>query len=273
MQTACSRPLKCPQHVDAPTRRSTPISWCRWMRPARRSRRYSRLPMAGHCWTCEDAAALSTHPLLLSARSLLIVARPAQLRNRTLLDLSSSLPTAMGILTARDVPGVSFAIAKALAGRRDRPVSSGHLDAIARRQWLRQPEAEAETGTELDAAATWQVLNHGEWDTLSIHCHGDGPTRTSTRSPLCVADSEERAFDGHRAGCALDADTPRCKRVHGPERRPVRFGDLRARRMCLFTCNGFSGGRRRLPVGCQLRPLGCGRVSCRGSHDRLPTSV
>src|SRR6185503_15707589 len=188
-----------------------------------------------------DVVALPTSGWLSQASSVLVIGRPSQLRNRMLLDLSARLHLPWGVLTARDAPALSFAIAKVLAARRPSRASSGHLDAIARRHWERAQGAIDYTEAEFDAETTWPVLHDGEWQTLSIHCHGDGAHANFNSVVLCgVADTSERAVDGHSSGCVYDGETTRCKRVHGHERRPFRFGDLQARRMCLFTCNGFS---------------------------------
>ncbi len=188
-----------------------------------------------------DAAAVPEHRSLAKASSVLVIGRPSQLRNRVLLELSARLSLPWGMLTARDAPALSFAIAKVLAARRHGAAPSGHLDAIAYRGWERAAGGIDQIETDLDAETTWRVLNEGEWQTLSLHCHGDGAHANFNSVVLCgVADTYEHAVDGHDSGCVCDGGAPRCKRVHGPERRPFRFGDIRARRMCLFTCNGFS---------------------------------
>jgi len=136
---------------------------------------------------------------------------------------------------------MTFATAKLLAARRRAPFPSAHLDAIARNQWGWQPQAVREEVTTLDEGTMLKTLQRGEWDTVSIHCHGDGAHGNLNSIVLCgVVDDEEHVVGGHRAGCAPHDDPPRCKRVHDNHRQAFRFGDLRARNICLFTCNGFS---------------------------------
>jgi len=120
------------------------------------------------------------------------------------------------------------------------PLPCAHLDAIARRQW-RWRDGDLEAEHALDQHNTWDTLQRSEWDTVSLHCHGDGAHANFNSVVLCgIPAAQEIGRGGWRAECALNAESARCKRVHGVDKRPFRFGDLRTRRICLFTCNGFS---------------------------------
>jgi hypothetical protein len=192
---------------------------------------------------CKDATHLTDIANGRDVRSLLVVARPPQLKNRTILELSASLSLPWGIITGRDLPSLSFAVAKLLAARRRSRLPRFHLDAIAQRRWL-WPGGNGSSPARddaLDAATTLETLTSSDLDTLSIHCHGDGAHGNFNSVVLCgVADQREIGVDGWLGGCEVRNGSSRCKRVHNQQRRPFRFGDLRARRMCLFTCNGFS---------------------------------
>jgi hypothetical protein len=191
---------------------------------------------------CKDVSELSDQAADPKVRSVLIVARPEYLSNRAILQLSARLSIPWGLLTGRDAPALVFAAAKLLIARQRLKLPCAHLDAIARRHWSWNPEGGPSEELELDRVSTWETLSRSEWDTVSIHCHGDGAHANFNSVVLCgVPDQDENVLGGRRApGCAFHADSPRCKRVHDAEKRALRFGDVRTRRMCLFTCNGFS---------------------------------
>jgi hypothetical protein len=149
-----------------------------------------------------------------------------------------------GILTAYDLPGLTFVVAKLiLAPRANGDVlaidsftrSVAHISSGAWNRRLNMPVAEA-VG----------LLQSRAWDFVALRGHGDPSHacllfRCPDRAILCAAIGEERALDGSFdvRGCDGRPASVRCKR--DPDRATTRipFHELRAHHLMLMTCNGF----------------------------------
>src|ERR1017187_4412902 len=83
-----------------------------------------------------DISDIGAHGFDSWIRSVLIVARPSDLKNRALLGFCARTSVPWGILTGRDAPALNFAAVKLLAARHRLSLPSAHLDAITSRKWL-----------------------------------------------------------------------------------------------------------------------------------------
>lgn len=140
----------------------------------------------------------------------------------------------VGLVTARDLPGLSFVVAKlrCLPRDADRP-RVGVVDAIRRRIGTLDA-MEPLTGERLRA-----TLDAG-WDALVVSAHGEGGHINLHDVVLCgLTTPEERSLDGSplAGGCALP---DHCKRRRAPEIDVRHPAELRAQILVLDACTSFA---------------------------------
>jgi hypothetical protein len=187
-----------------------------------------------------SVADVAQHLAKTHCTSALLVGKPSHFTVRKLDALSEQIGIPWGLLTARDVPGLSFLVAKLLAGARAHAHGFGLIDAIAGR--VTEFDSVPSLPTSFDNGSIGAMLRDHRWQTLVVHAHG-GNSHAMLRSVvLCgLVDDVEHDLAGRPlAGCRADVSPRRCKRVPRGDSPIVSFGEVRARQLCLLTCSGFS---------------------------------
>ncbi|MCA1616639.1 MAG: hypothetical protein LC800_21625 [Acidobacteria bacterium] len=147
----------------------------------------------------------------LHAGSAVFAGRPHNLRKENVHTLARSLEIPWGVLTASDLPAMSFLLAKQLANRRA-----------------------ADGGALL---LTAQSFTH-----MVVHAHGEGAHANLKSAVLCGLLGEAESWRGGALldGCRQVRAKRYCKRASRQRRHIFSFGDLRARNVYLLSCNGFT---------------------------------
>lgn len=196
--------------------------------------------------SCVHLASLDQLPGVVgsgSIDSLLVVAPPTALDARSLgwmtKALAGRLQYGWGIITARDLAGVSFTLAKLHVDQRHAvPRGSTELQISA----VHAIEGAAGATGPIPTTPPEEVIRTlgRDWDLLSLHFHGDGSHGKLPAAVLCGLMDEEEVLDGHpvEGGCKAGRS---CKKVQDPEATVVvPPSSLRARILSLLSCNSFS---------------------------------
>ena len=192
--------------------------------------------LAGATDIAETTSAVGAGPVIVFAIARLLTFETIQ-------RLQQVLPQPWGTLCARDEAALSFAVAKQLIVR-DRLVGGdlGCIDALSGttiRIADGSPVADMQT---FDADGTLDPWIDTSWHSLAVVGHGEG-SHVNLEVAVCCGAAEEGERD--MLGALLDACSSygpamTCKRVHRDGIRVVRFGNLRAQSIALFSCIGFS---------------------------------
>ena len=187
--------------------------------------------------------------------------------------MAKALEIPWGLITSIDLPGITFLTAKMLAGTLTR--DSAFVSAI---DW---PDALAPAGDcyasrALEPQALVSLLTEKDWDTLTIHAHGESGHIDLDSVVLCglIGESEAGPHGVFPGGCSIKAGFEFCKRSSHASVRvvPVRF--IRARRLCVLACNAFSVARDLYPSNVSIFLAGAeGYQSAIAGWDRaLPVN-
>lgn len=179
----------------------------------------------------DSLAALERHMRSQTPASILGVALARGLSARHLERLTATASTcgvAIGVVTGRDIAGLTFSAAKLVAARR----------------WLDEPDLSLDglAGTQLDGDGLrrWDDVAatlSERWRTLILLAHGEGAHARLGDLVICgVAEEREHHADGRAIdGCVRGV---RCKRA--PQGAARALLDVRARVLVLLSCNGLS---------------------------------
>lgn len=183
--------------------------------------------------TATSSEALIERSRAANWKSALVLGRPEQFTGREVALLANGLSIPWGLLTAPDLAGFTFAVAKLLApGRgRDGFALVDAVDASVSLGGLGQSDA-------LDPARLNQLILDMDWRTLALYAHGEGGHVNLDSIVLCglVGEVELGADGAPNAGCRVAASRRWCKRAPDPATRIVSFGEPRAEALHLFTC-------------------------------------
>ena len=169
-------------------------------------------------------------------RSMLIVAAPRRLPRATLEYLARKLPCRWGVVTARDLPGITFALAKVRFATAAGPMAV--VDAVERKIYEigddgRPADAGTFTPERMDA------IRCGDWAALALAGHGDCGHLNLRSVVLCglVSDVERTVAGEAVGGCATSTDGAiRCKRA--PDgRTALPYGALRSAHIGIYSCS------------------------------------
>lgn len=176
-------------------------------------------------------------------RSVLLVGTPAHFRWEFLDRMRQNLSVPWSVLTARDLAGLTFVVAKLLAAASSVVEESAFIyadhqpivrttDSNGRHNALERVE-----GKRLDT-----LLRRRSWYALALLAHGEGGHVNLGSTVLCgLLTDTERGMKGEAIdGCRIDGGVWRCKRATSANTRVASFGDLRTKHLGLFTCTGFS---------------------------------
>ena len=177
-----------------------------------------------------------------SLRSLVFIGAPSLFNVRHLEFLHSYIKGPWGVVTAPDLPGLTFVVAKLLARNtnKDRPWAT--IDAFTRTAREFTPHELPPRPQSLSPELTYELVCRRDWHTLALAAHGEGGHANLHSIVLCGLVGEmELSLSGQEIdGCRWEGGIRKCKRVHEPNITVLSFGDLRTERLCFLSCNGFS---------------------------------
>lgn len=176
--------------------------------------------------------------------TLTVIGRRDSFPLRMVSKMLATLEVPVGVITAIDLPGVSFLLAKQiglLASSADRIRPYVVLDEIGERICIGDLVSGKTTRNSYDRSMLRSVLADG-WDTMILHAHGEGGHVNLRDAVLCGRVTEvETSTNGEQVfGCFREHGLDRCKRVHNASVSIAVFGDVRSKRVCLYSCNGFA---------------------------------
>jgi hypothetical protein len=180
-------------------------------------------------------------------RSLFFVGEPGSFMLDRLRILAGQIRVSWGIATARDEPGLTFALARMEAGAR----VAWPADALLalENEVLEERRHRAALPRPRDPGLVRSWLREHFWDALSILAHGEpgharcGPLVLCGSLPGGERDLHSRPIDG----CNALGPIARCRRSREDSQLLMSFADLPARVVLLLTCHGFSLGGELYP--------------------------
>lgn len=178
----------------------------------------------------------------LSAGSAVFAGRPHNLRRENVHTLARSLEIPWGVLTASDLPAMSFLLAKQLANRRAAVGGALLLDAPAEVVKIGGGAAHADGYSLTDGESLRRLLTTQSFNDMVVHAHGEGAHANLKSAVLCGLLGEAESWRGEALlnGCRQVRAKRYCKRASRQRRHIFSFGDLRARNVYLLSCNGFT---------------------------------
>jgi hypothetical protein len=171
-----------------------------------------------------------------------IVAPPAVLRRPAVRPLTVLGPPAWGVLTAADVPGMTFLVAKQLLARRLVGGPYGVIDGLNGEWYEFAEDGRAGPPGPLDAQVAIGKLQESDWHALGMAAHGEAGHLNLGAVVLCgLLGDVERAPDGRVLdGCRVGAGGRHCKRAAGARATALSFATVRAAHIALFSCSSSS---------------------------------
>jgi hypothetical protein len=169
-----------------------------------------------------------------------VVGTPSSLDAETTRAIAGAARMPWTIVSARDLPAVTFAAAKLLSlriGRMQAPCWLA-LDAFMDKAVHISPEGNVRDLGAIEAR--WLDLQMAGG--LILRAHGEGAHLDLKRAVLCgLLDTVERTALGATVpgGCRVTSTGPICKRQAGRHERIVQFHSLQTPRVALLTCNGY----------------------------------
>jgi hypothetical protein len=178
----------------------------------------------------------------LRAGSAVFVGRPHNLRKENVHMFARSLEIPWGVLTASDLPAMSFLLAKQLANRRAADGGALLLDAPAEAVKIVGGAAHADGYSLTDGESLSRLLTTQSFTHMVVHAHGEGAHANLKSAVLCGLLGEAESWRGGALlnGCRQMGARRYCKRASRQRRHIFSFGDLRARNVYLLSCNGFT---------------------------------
>lgn len=153
-----------------------------------------------------------------------------------------SLEIPWGVLTASDLPAMSFLLAKQLANRRAADGGALLLDAPTEAVKIDGGAAHADGYSLTDGESLTRLLTTQSFNDMVVHAHGEGAHANLKSAVLCGLLGEAESWRGGALlnGCRQVGAKRYCKRASRQRRHIFSFGDLRARNVYLLSCNGFT---------------------------------
>ena len=169
--------------------------------------------------------------------SVLVVGATSCLDRSLLLRLAASR-VPWGAVTALDVAGASFAVAKLIAASRVAGTRAGVLDVLAGTAVAIGTEPLTVRKTRLAPEAVGRTALGAGWDRLALVAHGEAGHLNLESAVLCgLLGSRETGPAGALIdGCRIDGETITCKRSNRDGVPAHAYGDLRAVDLGLFSC-------------------------------------
>ena len=173
--------------------------------------------------------------------SVLFVGLPETFSADFLRYLAQQMSVPWGILTARDIAGFTFVIAKLLAGGVVQNGDWAIINAIDETTQEVATDGRFSQPKPFEREELQALIDEHEWHTLALVAHGEGGHVNLNSIVLCgLIGRMERGLAGEPiGGCRVDGENRRCKRVYNPCTRILSFGGLRTKQLYLFTCTGF----------------------------------
>lgn len=186
----------------------------------------------------------------LRAASVVFVGRPESVRKENLHAFARSLEIPWGVLTARDLPAISFVVAKQLAGSRAKEGGAVLLDAPAERIRVAGHAAQDAGYSLTDGDSLSGLLTAEEFTHMVVHAHGEGAHANLKSAVLCGLLGAAESWRGGGAlpdGCRQERSKRFCKRASRQRRHIFSFGDLKAENLYLLSCNGYTTAEELYP--------------------------
>lgn len=176
------------------------------------------------------------------AGSILFVGRPYHLRKENVHAFARSLEIPWGVLTASDLPAMSFQLAKQFANRRAAVGGALLLDAPAEAVNIVGGAEPADGYSLTDGESLHRLLTTQSFAHMVVHAHGEGAHANLKSAVLCglLGEAESWREGALPKGCRQVGAKRYCKRASRQRRQIFSFGDLRARNVYLLSCNGFT---------------------------------
>jgi hypothetical protein len=191
----------------------------------------------------ESAAGLANEPRFRTADVPMVVALPDQLSATVVGALGEASEGRLTLVTALDVAGVHFVVAKAALWRQRPPGAERVFSIDELHSEIVDGEAKAEP---FSAEKVERLLASEDVDAMVLHAHGEGSHAYLRQLALCgVLEPEEHVVgEAIPGGCRLD---PFCKRATAIG-VPVRhFSALDVASVWLLSCHGLSLARQGYP--------------------------
>ena len=157
------------------------------------------------------------------------------------IDLNEHLDIPWGFVTAKDSAGLSFVLAKLLAGRQS--CRSGYLeiDAINKRivKLLSNEHKNQENKfAEIEYKLLQSTIDN-DWHTVAIQAHGEGGHIHLDSMILCALDTSTEMYGKHslKGGCRIEKGIHLCKRANKINRPTMFIGSIRAYYTLLLSCS------------------------------------
>lgn len=178
-----------------------------------------------------------------SWRSVLFVGRPQTFTVDYIQRLAEFISIPWGILTAWDIQGLSFVVAKLLVQQQLQKKEGAWTVINAMNGTFREiiEDGESAPAQRYSPEQIRCMMLQREWHTLGIVGHGEGGHMNLNPIVLCgVQGDAEVALDGTPIdGCRVQNESRQCKRAPSGEMLVLSFGDIRAHNLYLFSCTGF----------------------------------
>jgi hypothetical protein len=182
--------------------------------------------------------------------SLLLIGRPEALTHAVLERIAERMEIPWGVLTARDLAGLSFMLAKQMVSGPSTADGRAVFVNTMLRTILRRDDMRRFARDPLNPPGVVDELLGQEWETLGIVAHGERGHANLESTVLCgLLDDREKSASGIvLEGCLREGNQRRCKRVLDPRVHVASFEELRAAQLFLFTCTGFILGSELYPT-------------------------
>lgn len=175
--------------------------------------------------------------------SVVIVGLPKILSVKNYQYFSRKILCPWGILTAQDLAGLSFVIAKQFAGthslNRDWLLIN-FLGEEVQIEVTKNQNGELEAVNKINPEELQDQVCEGSWENLILMAHGEGAHIRLGSVVLCgLIGEREKIFDGKFSikGCYYNKDLLRCKRALPTNSKSLSFKEIRAKILFLYSCN------------------------------------
>ncbi|MBS1807392.1 MAG: hypothetical protein JST84_04275 [Acidobacteria bacterium] len=170
--------------------------------------------------------------------SLLFIAPSEYFTISRIRELARGIDIPWGFITAQDLPGITFVIAKLLAGRSSPHRNCGIIDLISNTEQQANINGRLNVPTIIDCNRIQSLVIERNWHTIILRAHGEAAHVNLNSVVLCgLVNEVERVITGEPIdGCRINSGIRQCKRVHSKDTHIISFGDIKALHLFVYSC-------------------------------------